>query len=147
MKGCLNPFCLTCPASGLLDKDWEKRNKWGETGFKICKRERAKYERNKRAYLEQSASDDMDKRKPREVTGLEAFKVALLDHIDDVGTTDKGHLNLDDLTETLNDAVGSKPPVRMTRVLRTWYEDNHSDEMRKRKEDRKARNRKDGEYN
>lgn len=141
-KGCLNPFCLTCEFSGLLDKAWNKRNKWDELGFTPCKRGKAVYERDKRAFLEQHALDDMEKRKPRAVTGLETFKVALLDHIKTIGTTEKGHLNLDDIAETLNDAVGSKPPVRMTRVLRTWYEDNHSDEMKRRKEEHKAKNRK-----
>lgn len=61
------PGCLKCRFSGLLRKNWDKRDRWKEMGYDPCMNMRAIYERAKREFLSsrskkslQSASDAAD---------------------------------------------------------------------------------------
>ena len=51
VEGCGYKSCLSCEWSGVVQKDWARREKWEEMGFKLCMSIRAKYERNKKNFM------------------------------------------------------------------------------------------------
>lgn len=59
---CEHSSCLRCRFSGLKKNMWTQRDQWAEKDIPICDNIRAKYEREKKAYLERTATEAGERR-------------------------------------------------------------------------------------
>jgi hypothetical protein len=121
-KGCENPHCLRCHHSGIVDGYWEKRENWDKIGFKPCLRQRSRYERLKKAFLEGEAAKSADKHQSKLKLSDETRRLALTEAISRIPLTDKNHLNLDSIMDEVEKATRIRPRHREAIKDRLWYE-------------------------
>lgn len=58
---CSHRNCLQCKFSGVMKRQWQKREKWEEIGYKPCKSIRAIYERRKKEFVSTRSDHAADK--------------------------------------------------------------------------------------
>lgn len=61
-EDCEHSSCLRCRFSGLKKNMWVNRAKWQEWGTPICQNIRSQYEREKKTYLERTATEAGERR-------------------------------------------------------------------------------------
>ena len=93
-ESCKHGTCLRCRYSGLRKEDWKNRDNWEKTGFPLCMNIRAKYERKKKAYLQEHNEAMADKRRKRtaKFPEKEVLEV-LVAHPEKLRKTRSGKLN------------------------------------------------------
>jgi energy-coupling factor transporter ATP-binding protein EcfA2 len=136
--GCKNPYCLSCEHSGLTRTRWINRDKWMTQEFDPCMHQRAEYERMKRQFLEDRAQEAVDIYTPKPKATVESRHLALLECIDHIGITDKGHLNYDDMQLEIEKATNAKVSNQNLRSDRIWFENTHPEIIVFKKAEKKA---------